>query len=428
MKPLDAAFSPFWDQRCAAASAAEILSQDTITETCIIGGGFTGLATAYHLAQQKREAVILEANQAAWGCSGRNAGSILPFPYWHAMNFIGKTVTLAQLQRLIGLLRHIADDFIPNLIRERSLACDYRRPGVMLTDLSAGSHRATLDRLNLWRQVGINVEPLSAPQLGSYIGTDAYHGGVFLPDVAYFNPLGFGRGLAQAAQNLGARLYSQTPALAIDEDANGWRIRTPHGNVQCKFLVIATAGHTGRLWPGLDQAILKLPLMMVASTPFKDQGKSVLLKGVPFFENTMLLNLQVAFEPDGVLASGAFAPFRRNIDPMIAGAPITRRFMKRFPRAERPQWQHLWYGTACARPDFLPRIFRLHERAAAAFGYTGVGVGSSMAYGHELARLIMGTPMEQLQVPAGPLRKISFHGAVQFAQNYLLPPLCRRLM
>ncbi|HEY0354536.1 MAG TPA: FAD-binding oxidoreductase, partial [Enterovirga sp.] len=67
-----------WAATAPPPPATPPLDASVKADVCIIGGGYAGLSTALHLAEQGVKAVVLEAKEPGWGASGRNGGQVIP--------------------------------------------------------------------------------------------------------------------------------------------------------------------------------------------------------------------------------------------------------------------------------------------------------------------------------------------------------------
>ena len=85
------------------------------------------------------------------------------------------------------------------------------------------------------------------------------------------NPLGYARGLAQAAMQAGAGVYGDTPALSVQRPGAAWHVRTPTGTVRADKLILATNGYTDDLWPKLRRSIVPVFSAIAASEPVPER-------------------------------------------------------------------------------------------------------------------------------------------------------------
>jgi gamma-glutamylputrescine oxidase len=200
------------------------LTESVRADVAIVGGGYTGLSAALHLAEAGIDVALVEANRVGWGASGRNGGQLHSGQRrdqdWLEAH-LGKDVA-----RRLWELAEEAKAVTLGLIEKHSIACDWR-PGLIETAhrkrLIAGE-TAYVDKL---RDVyGYDaVTWLDRAALAEAIGTDVYFGGRRDARAGHLDPLKFAQGLARAARQAGARIFEATRAVAVQGTATtGFRV------------------------------------------------------------------------------------------------------------------------------------------------------------------------------------------------------------
>ena len=223
------------------------LDVDLRADVAIVGGGYMGLSSALHLAEAGRSVVVLEAEDIGFGASGRNGGQANP----------GLRVTEAQLverfgERGRGLFRlgEEATDFLADLVHRKSLRCSFVRPGVIrlahsdkaLAGLEA-FHKGATAR-------GIATRMLSKGETSKMVGDVRYIGGLFDPRGGSVHPLDLAREMARVSVDGGARIFTRSQVTALDPGGGGWVVRTRHGTVTARQVIVATNGYSDRTRPG----------------------------------------------------------------------------------------------------------------------------------------------------------------------------------
>ncbi|MEO8669210.1 MAG: FAD-dependent oxidoreductase, partial [Bauldia sp.] len=202
-----------------AATADAVLAFPALSETlgtrvAIVGGGYTGLSAALHLAEAGVEVTVLEAERVGWGASGRNGGQL------HS----GQRRDQDWLEEHLGKedashLWHLAEDakaLVKELIARHAIDCDWR-PGQIETvhkrRLVAGE-MAYVEKLK--RDYGYApVKWLDRDALAAAIGTDVYFGGRRDSGAGHLDPLKFAQGLARAAAKAGAQIFEATRVAKV---------------------------------------------------------------------------------------------------------------------------------------------------------------------------------------------------------------------
>ena len=230
-----------WAATAAPAPEFPTLQGDVTADVVIIGAGFTGMSTAYHLARRfpDKHIVVLEAKRVGNGASGRSGGM--------ALNWINgvQATTPERAKRVYGATR-AGLDWIAKVIDEHRLNVRFHRIGCFdaYTDNKrAEEAHASAERLASW---GIPVEYLSGAQLQKVTNAQGVVGGVLDPGTGQLHGLDLLRGLAPVVAGYGVRIHEQSPVIAIEEGQTHV-VRTPHGSVRSPAMVLATNGYTGKL-------------------------------------------------------------------------------------------------------------------------------------------------------------------------------------
>jgi gamma-glutamylputrescine oxidase len=184
------------------------LEGEAEADVAVVGGGFTGVAAALGLAERGRRVVLVEAKKIGWGASGRNGGQVTG-------SLSGDAAMTRQLRRAIGAeaenfvwkLRWRGHAIIEDRVRRYAIACDLKH-GHMQTALKA----AHLDELRASaeeterRGMGSDIRLVPRGEIGDWIGSALYVGGLYNARNMHLHPLDLVIGEARAAESLGARL------------------------------------------------------------------------------------------------------------------------------------------------------------------------------------------------------------------------------
>ncbi|HAL69764.1 MAG TPA: FAD-dependent oxidoreductase, partial [Pseudomonas sp.] len=215
MQPLRT-LSLWMDQLQEPLRARPALRENVEADVCIIGAGYTGLWTAYYLKRQAPHLniVVIEANIAGFGASGRNGG-------WLMGNLLGEDRLLASLSPLqrrasIDLLHDIPDE-VQRVLHREQLDCDYRKGGVLYCAArypeQERSLRAYLDHLYNLGMTEDDYRWLRPAQLQGQLRVSNAYGAIYSPHTATIQPAKLVRGLASAVEAMGVPIYENTPAL-----------------------------------------------------------------------------------------------------------------------------------------------------------------------------------------------------------------------
>lgn len=219
----------------------EPLRENISADLVIIGAGFTGVSTAYHVSQQQPEkrVVLVDAGTIANGASGRNGGMML--------NWInGIADTSDEMTKLVYDFTHSGIEMIEGIIKRHNLDVSYRRDGcmeVLTAPDRADKVQAEVEHLNA---IGIPVQFLAPEQIRAHIPLENVYGAFADSSEGQLNGAQYLRALRPVLQEQGVLIYENTPVLRVHEGET-ITLDTPHATITAKAVVLATNGYTGKL-------------------------------------------------------------------------------------------------------------------------------------------------------------------------------------
>ena len=221
------------------------LQGDVRADVCIVGGGYTGLSAALHLAEAGQRVVLLEAHRVGFGASGRNGGQL----------GIGQRQDQDKLIRMVGRddartlwqMGLAAQDLVKDLIARHQIDCDFV-PGLAWAGSRAGDVRDLHDYVGQLRdEYGYTeMEALDADALHAICPSPDYCGGLLDHRAGHLHPLKFAQGLARAAAGAGAQICEQSEVTALQDGATV-RVKTGAGSVTADHVILACNGYLGAL-------------------------------------------------------------------------------------------------------------------------------------------------------------------------------------
>lgn len=364
-------------------------------DVCVIGAGLTGLSAALELAERGFRVILLEARHAAAQASGRSGG--------HALRGFQSGVQgledLAGAERARALwdLSVEARSLIDQRLARHGIDCDFK-PGYLIAALDPAEHEAQKRERDDFARYGETVELLDRQQAQSLAASPRYVGGLLQPSGGRLHPLKYTLGLAQAAQQAGAQLFGQSPALRLESDSRANRVRLAEATVQANFVVLAAGAFTPELVPALDSHSMRAFTYMVASTRLGDRAAAILPSDIAVEDTYYSLNYY-HLSHDGRLLFGSgfsYSPWSvahiRNRD---------RRVMRwLFPQLESIEIDYAWRGPIDVTRTRLPDLGRLSPTVFYAHGFSGHGIALTGLAGKLMAEAVAGTA-ERFDVFAG---------------------------
>ena len=382
------------------------LQGDARVEVAVVGGGYTGLSTALHVAEQQRSVALLETHEPGWGAAGRNGGQVNP-GLKHEPDEAERDFGPTFGPRLVQLTS-TAPDFLFDLIARWRIDCDARRAGTLRAAYQPSHAAAVRASAEQWQRRGVPVEWWDGPRVAVATGTSRYLGASFDPRGGSINPLSLARGLARAACAAGAAVHGDSQAISLAREGSGWRVTTPAGSLRADTVVLATDGYSGDLWPGLRTSIVPVYSSIVATAPLPATlAASILPDGPVLYESG---DITVYFRRDsaGRLLMGGRGSQRR-ANTRADYAHLMGYAARLWPALARAEWTHWWNGQFALTPDFYPRLHAPAPNLLIALGYSGRGVALATAMGAQVARAATGAPLETLALPVTPIPHVHLH-------------------
>ncbi len=383
------------------------LDGDRSVSVAVIGGGFTGLSTALHLAEQGVDVTVLEAQEPGWGASGRNGGQVNP-GLKHDPDQVEADFG-PELGRRMVAMSWGAPDVVFNLIARHQITCEASQTGTLRAAYNQASATEVRASFEQGARRGMPVQLLDAPALRAGTGAERYVAALLDPRGGHLNPLGYARGLAQAAAQAGARVHGSSPALSVSRRNGGWAVKTPTGTLQAEKLVLATNGYTDGLWHGLRRTLVPVYSGIVATEPLpEDVARSVMPMGSSVYEIGKVTVYYRLDRGNRLLMGGRC----RQSDASDPGqmAFLVRYAQRLWPQLRPFRWTHGWNGQLAVTTDHYPHIHEPAEGVLVCLGYNGRGVAMSSAMGPQLARRVLGGQAADIDMPITDLKEIPFHG------------------
>lgn len=385
------------------AHPAPPLDGDRRAGVVVVGAGFTGLSAALHLAQQGVETVVLEAGEPGWGASGRNGGQVNP-----GLKYDPDTIERdfgPDLGGRMVALSGAAPDLVFRLIERHQIACGALQSGTLRTAITARGAREVAATADEWRRRDAPVELLDRAAIQAATGTARYHAAVLDRRGGQVNPLGYARGLAQAAAQAGATIHGGTRVSRVRKAGGRWQVETPRGIVTAEKLILATNGYSDDLWPKLRRSIVPLFSAIAATEPLSPAVVERIMPVRASVYEIGSITVYYRFGPDNRLLMGGRS-VQRDVDGPAALRYLTDYTVRLWPALKDARWTHGWSGRLAYTPDHYPHVHEPDPDALICLGYNGRGVAMSTAMGPQLAGRILGGPID---MPVTTIREMPFH-------------------
>ena len=412
--------SALWRATAPEAPATPPLRGARRVDLCVVGAGFTGLSTALHAAEAGASVAVLESHDPGFGASGRNHGQVVPVLSRYGPDEIVGRFGPEEGERFN---RFIAESgkLVFDLIRRHGIECDAQANGWLLPVDSPAREGMVRARAEAWAKRDFPVRYMGRDETEAITGSGHWPGALRHDWGGNLQPLGYARGLARTAIGLGAAIYGESPAVAIDREQGLWRVRSPEGEVRADRVVLATNAYTDDLWPGLKRNIVPFRIFLAATVPQGDNVRGIVLPERNSVSDSRTILWAFRWDGEGRMVMGGdiVLPYggRRR-----AVAAARRRLAIAFPQLADAEFEFVWDGKVAMTTDRLPRLFELAPGLLAGMGYNGRGIALATAVGRRLAAMSMGEGGEDpLPADLRRQRPVPLHRlAVPFARAALL--------
>jgi glycine/D-amino acid oxidase-like deaminating enzyme len=389
-----------------APTSTPPLDADRNVPVAIIGGGFTGLSTALHLAEQGVQATVLEAQEPGWGASGNNGGQVNP-GLKHDPDQIEADFGAELGRRMIDFF-YGTTNFTLDLIRRYQIPCEARQNGTLRAAYNAASAAAIENTAKQCIRRGMPVTLLDAAKMCEMTGTDRYLCAMRDARGGDLHPLSYARGLARAAIAAGAAVYGETPALSLGRDGARWRIETPRAVVHAEKVLLATNGFTDDLWPALRRTIVPVFSSIAATAPLSDDVARAIMPTRSVLYESGHITVYYRIDQRNRLLMGGRGPMRWIRKPTDVSYFI--RYAERlWPQLKGVAWTHGWNSRLAITADHYPHVHEPAENMLISLGCNGRGVALSTAMGAQLARRLIGGNKAEIDMPVTGIKPIAMH-------------------
>jgi glycine/D-amino acid oxidase-like deaminating enzyme len=385
------------------------LSGHRETDVLVVGGGYTGMWSAWYAKQLQPEArvVLLESEPVCGrGPSGRNGG------FCNAMWF-----SLATMRARWGdvpalEVAQAAEQAVARIgafCEEHGVDAWFRPAGYVQVSTTPAHDGTWMRAVEACRELGVPemLRPLSEAEVAARCGSPAFRAGAVSPTSATLQPARLALGLREKLLAAGVEIFESSPVRSFHESGDGVAARTPDGSVRAGRGVLAIGSAAkGRRGP-LRGRLTVASSHIVLTEPVPDVLEEIGWTGGDCVTDARSLLHYFRTTPDGRIAfgwgggriaMGARTKGRAEVDPDVAAA-ATEHLYGYFPQLRGRRITHAWGGPIDASPTHLPAIHKLaHGCAWAAAGYTGNGVGPSNMAGRTLASLALGQEDEHTRL------------------------------
>lgn len=372
-------------------------------DVVIIGGGFTGLSAAAHLAKAGSNVVLIEAHRFGDGASGRNGGQL----------GTGQRSWAEELEAEYGLTRakalfDMAEEAKAHLLEfaeANRIDIDYM-PGQM----SVAHKKRFVDDYKAHAEIMASrfdyphLSFMNAKETAERLGSTHYFGGVRDAGTGHIHPLKLVVGTARVAAEAGAHLHENTPATGIATNGGKVQVTTPKGTITADKCLIAVNAYGGTLEPVSASHIMPIGSFIGATVPLG--ADSPVLPGGESVDDSRFVVRYFRKSKDGRLLFGGREIYAVS-DPKDIHIGIRRQIAEIYPALKDVEITHGWGGYVGITVPRKPFVREVMPNVISAGGYSGHGVMLSNFVGKLYAETVGGNRdrlklIEDLKIPSFP--------------------------
>jgi glycine/D-amino acid oxidase-like deaminating enzyme len=387
----------FWLKHAGPYQPNPPLVGEVQADVAIIGGGYTGLATALNLRKDEPtlRVAVLEGSVVGYGASGRNGGfNMTLFGLEPAV-----TKALFGQARTVEAHRYMerAVDYVRDLVAQYRMQSDYEHPGFLRVATTPGFVRRIQHDMEILTQMGIGgLEWWEADRVRQQVESPLFLGAWWEPRCGLLDPAKHSRELKRVAQEAGAVVYEETPVQSITRGQR-FTLHTPKGSLSADKVVFATNAYS-HLFPELRRKQVPAFTHMVVTEPLTPQQLSIIgWKNRQGIEDARNFVHYFRLTPDNRIAMGGSdvsisfgGDMERDLNPRVF-ADLERDVLRLFPKVEGIRFADRWGGPVSVPIDMAPAIgFVGDRRAIYSLGCVGHGVSMTHLNGRAIADLLLG--------------------------------------
>jgi gamma-glutamylputrescine oxidase len=373
------------------------LTDNITADVAVLGGGFTGLSSAYYIRTMspRKRVVVLEAKGCGNGASGRNGAMVLTMTADRYMQLSADPVVDKKIYDLTA--QNI--QALSRLSAVTGIDCELETKGALQVLSTSEEIRTAQAYVQAARSVGMPVEFWSSERVASAIGTGHYQGAFFDPSGGHIHPMKLVHAWKAAAESAGAEIFENTVVASIEEGPEHLVHTTGGLTVRAKSLVLATNACTSRLGY-FRNSIVPVHEYVAITPPLSDQQLAEIgwQQRAPYNDNrTEVLYLGLTRDNRIHIGGGRPSYFFNNGlgDPDDAAphyAQLRRELVRLYPELDGIAFEAMWGGVVDWSLNESPSVGRTgrYNNIFYGLGYSGHGVNLTSVFGRIIADLEAG--------------------------------------
>ncbi|KVO23978.1 FAD-dependent oxidoreductase [Burkholderia ubonensis] len=364
------------------------LAGATDADVCVIGAGLTGLSAALNLAERGHSVTVLDASRVGWAASGRNGGQLIG-GFACNIDTFARFMPEDDVKRIWDMGLETLS-LVKSRIAKHDIDCAFT-PGYV----TAANTARDADSLKRWRDDAAKrfgydrFRFVDEADLGGYVQSSRYRGGLYDPDSGHLHPLNYTLGLARAASAAGVRIHEDSCATRIRDVAGGHVVETDRGHVRARFVVLACNTYVGTLAPALAKKIMPVGTYVIATEPLGDARAAALMPARAAICDSRFVLDYFRPAPDTRLLWGGKVSYSKRPPRRLADA-MRKDMLKTFPQLADVKIDYAWGGFVDMTMNSAPHFGRVAPTIYFAQGFSGHGVNTTALAGKLITEAIDG--------------------------------------
>lgn len=340
---------------------------------CVVGAGFTGVATALTLVERGYKVVLLEANRVAWGASGRNGGQCL---YGMSGAARLRRINGRGIDDLLWKMRRRGNEIVEERVRRYDIRCDLKHGFVEVAYKARQLEGLEEEHAEHERRGhGSELRMVSREELRTLVGTDRFVGGLLSDTNAHLHPLNLCAGEARAAAASGVSVHEHSPALRIEHGLRP-RVVTERGGVRADTVVLAGGAYHGLERRRLGGLAFAASSFMLATEPLSEERvQEINPRDLAVADANVVLDY-FRLSADRRLLFGGFCNYSGRAPKSIRES-LMPRLLDIYPQLAGTRVDYEWACNMSIVINRIPLIGRVTPNVYYAQSYSGHGINVS---------------------------------------------------
>lgn len=377
----------YYSRTLTDASPRPSLEGTVAADVAIVGGGLAGLTAALDLARSGRSVVVLEAERVGWGASGRNGGFVGPgYATGHAniARMVGSEKARALHQLSIEGVRIVEEN-----INDLAISDNKRVYGKMSVLRYNDPDGLTQHCEMMKREFDYHLEVMPTEAVRAVLHSPKYYQALYDPACFHFHPLNYARSLAKAIESLDGRIFEGSRVIGCDLDGAEKTVRTVHGEVRARDVILAGGGYTDDLVPRLRRSILPIATYVLLTEAAPERIAEAVRTPMAISDNRRAGDYyRLVDEGARLLWGGRITT--RTTEPRRLAEMMQKTMISTYPQLEGIRVETAWSGLMAYARHLMPLIGQVQPGVWYVFGFGGRGMNTTAIGGRVIAEGILG--------------------------------------